>query len=254
MTDEPQLRPGDEEVIDQEQPVEPEQPAEVDEPVEVEDEEEQFAEQDQPTEPQQPSRRKELRIQKLVERLRSNGTQPQRRDDNKPKGLNYREALDADDETIQQLETDRNSYGQNRYAEGLEAAKTIQFHTRLEVDAPRVSAKYPVLDEDSDKFHAPLANSINQFYLATVGYDPGSDTVQNTKVRYADFVDSFMELVEETAATRTQASAKNIARQAAQTGIRPDGSSAKRLNLNKNPADMTDEELDAIIAQGIPKR
>jgi len=57
-----------------------------------------------------------------------------------------------------------------------------------------------------------------------------------------------MELADRTAATKTQKSAKNIAKQAAQTGLRPDGSKAKRLDLSKAPEQMSDEELDAFIS------
>jgi hypothetical protein len=57
------------------------------------------------------------------------------------------------------------------------------------------------------------------------------------------------ELVDEVSSRKVQQSQKNIAKQASRTGLRPDGSSAKRLDLSKPPEAMTDEELDAMIAK-----
>ena len=63
-----------------------------------------------------------------------------------------------------------------------------------------------------------------------------------------------MELVEEIAGQKNAQTVKNVTKQAAQTGLRPDGSSAPRMNLNKAPQDMTMEELYASIGQKPPKR
>jgi hypothetical protein len=62
-----------------------------------------------------------------------------------------------------------------------------------------------------------------------------------------------MELVEEIAGQKNAQSVKNIVKQAAATGLRPDGSSAKRLNLNQSEKTMTLEELYAAIGQKPPK-
>ena len=83
-----------------------------------------------------------------------------------------------------------------------------------------------------------------------VGLDANTGLVQNPNVRWKDFVESEFELADEIANTKVANSTRNIAQQAASTGLRPDGSQAKRLNLNKAPEQMSDEELDAIIAQG----
>ena len=63
-----------------------------------------------------------------------------------------------------------------------------------------------------------------------------------------------MELSTRLAKSMTADTAKNIAKQAAQTGVRPDGSSAKRLNLNKAPQQMTTEELYAVLGQKPPAK
>lgn len=201
-------------------------------------------------EPDEPpmSKRKAERLEKLeslVEKLRGSET-PAKPD---VKGMDFNTALTADPETVKQLEEDRNTVSQASYQQGLEQAKSIQFHTRLEIDAPRIEAKYPILDKSSDEFNPALANNINQWYLTTVGFNPKTDTVANSQVRYSDFVDGVMEVADQMAGEKNTASAKNIAKQAASTGLRPDGSTAKRMNLNKMPQDMTDEELKAVIGQ-----
>lgn len=130
--------------------------------------------------------------------------------------------------------------------------ESIQFHTRLEIDAPRVASKFKQLDKDSSEFNPAVANAINEWYLATAGYNPQTNQVGNANVRYADFVEGIMEMADEIAGQKVQSTTKNIAKQAATTGIRPDGSKAKRLNLNQAPQDMTDEELALAIKRMMP--
>lgn len=218
----------------QEQPEQPEEPAEQPE-----------------VEEPQISRRKAKRLEKLeglIERLKSNETPAP-----KQPGINYSEMIQADDDTLKQLEQTSQEYGQNQYNAGLEQAKAIQFHTRLEIDAPRIESKYPQLNKDSAEFDPSAANAINQWYLATVGYDATTDTVKNHNVRYADFVEGIMELSGSMASARAQKTTENIAKQAASTGLRPDGSSARSMDLTKAPQDMTDEELAAAISRGLPR-
>jgi hypothetical protein len=198
--------------------------------------------------PQQPSRRENLRIQQVLERLKQ---QPKAPEAPQPaEGLDYGTALDADPEVIQQLQADRQAASQTAYNQGLEQAKSIQFHTRLEIDAPKVESKFSQLNpEDKENFNPALANAVNTWYLSTAGYDQASDTVANPNIRYAEFVESVMELGEVIGAQKAQRSVQNIAKQAATTGLRPDGSQAKRLDLNKSPDAMSDEELDAFLKQ-----
>lgn len=86
-----------------------------------------------------------------------------------------------------------------------------------------------------------------------MGYDPETDTVKNPNIRYADYIEAQMELAEAIAGEKNQKTAQNIAKQAATTGLRPDGSKAKGMNLNQSPDQMTDEELAAAIAATLPK-
>lgn len=198
------------------------------------------------------SRRKAKRLEKLeslVERLK--GEEPA----SKPgaEGINYEEMIEADPAVIDQLKAKSQEFGQNQFNAGLEEAKSIRFHTRLEIDAPRIEAKYPIFDKESSDFNPAVVDSINRWYLATVGYDPKTDRVANANLRYADFIEGIMELSDNVASRKTTESARNIAKQAASTGLRPDGSSAKPFNLAKAPQEMTDEELSAAIKATMPR-
>lgn len=204
-----------------------------------------------------PSRREQLRIQQL---LRKYGPPPERPapSPSTQDNLDYSQALDADPDTIQALEEDRRRAAQAQYIkgenEGVKRAEYLNWNTSLKIDAPVVEKKFPVLDKNSPQFHPAVADAVNTWYLNMVGFDPQTKTVSNPNVSYAEFAEGFMELVEETAGQKVAETTQNIARQAATTGLRPDGSSAKRLDLNKAPEDMTMEELYAKIGQRPPKK
>lgn len=229
----------------------PEQPAE------PEAEEAGQAAEEEPEEAPAPSRREQLRVQQLLAKYGP----PKQQAPQQPEAeaLDYREAIDADDNVYQTLESDRQAYGQHQRAQGqneaLKQVQTVKWETLLHIDAPQMESKYAVLNPaDKENFHPALADALSQRYLNMVGYDPATGLVANPGIRWKDFVESEFELAEEIANTKVATTAKNIARQAANTGLRPDGSSAKRLNLNQAPEHMTDEELDAVIAQAIPKK
>lgn len=231
-----------------EQPVAPEAPAEGAPAV--------TPEEGQP----QPSRREQLRVTQLLAKMRedqqtvtpASPTVPSA--PKAPEGsIDYDKDLEgADPETIRRIKEDRERTSQFAYQQGLEQTKSIRFHTRLEIDAPQIETKYPQLDKTSDKFKPQLANAINQMYLSAVGYDPKSDKVQNPDIRYKDYVESIFELGHEIGTEEARAATVEVKKQAAQTGLRPGAQQAKTLNLNKIPSQMSDEELDAIIAQAVP--
>lgn len=242
---------AEEEVVDQAEEVADEaEPAES-ETVEAKEEvaEEQKSEEEAPA--TQPSRRENLRIQQLLEKLQKQSQTPA--EHKVPTGIDYGASLDADPEVIQQLESDRQQVANQSYSDGLEQAKSIQFHTRLEIDAPKVEGKYKQLNpEDKENFNPALANAVNTWYLQMAGYDQQSGKVANSDIRYAEFVEGIMELGKVIGTQESAKAVKNVAKQAATTGLRPDGSTAKRLDLNKAPGAMSDEELDAFLAkQGI---
>lgn len=219
----------EQEVPEEEILAEPEAPEQIEEPVE-------------PEIPREPSRRESLRIQQLVSKLKA---QEPASAPFSPEGLNYEETLNADPEVLKQLETDRRAATTAAYQEGLKQAQSIQFHTRLEIDSPRIEAKYPQMDKNAPEFNPAVADALNTMYLSTAGYDPATNTVQNANIRYADYIESMMELVEAAAGAKVAQTQRNIARQVASTAIRPGGTTTKRLNLNQHPTDMSDEELAA---------
>lgn len=252
-----------EEVVD-EQPETPPEPTEESqeepdqeevEEIEPEGEPEELQDEPEPEEEEKPpSRRESLRIQQLLEKMK----QPQQQQYQQPQqlgGLNYSEALDADPNTIAQLEADRQQVAQQQYQQGIAQAESIKWESRLEIDAPKVESKYPQFDKNSAEFDPALADSVNQMYLQMVGYDANTGMVQNPQIRYADYVESIVEQAERMAGNKVARAQKNIARQAAATGLRPDGSAAKTLNLdpNKDPKSMTDKELEAMIKLSMPK-
>jgi hypothetical protein len=197
------------------------------------------------------SRRENLRIQQLLEKIKQ---QPAQVEAPQATGLDYNSALDADPEVIRQLEADRQASSQTAYSQGLEQAKSIQFHTRLELDAPKVESKYAVLNpNDKENFNPAVADAINTQYLHLVGFNQATGQVVNPDIRYADYVEAAMELSDAIGSKKVIETAKNVAKQAKSTGLRPDGSTAKRLDLTKAPDQMSDEELKAFLTKaGVP--
>lgn len=241
-------------------PEEPESPEEPETPEPPESSEEPETPVETPSEesteePAPPSRREQLRIQQLLAKYgdpsdRAPAQPPLQR----ASQLDYGTALDADPEVIKQLEADRQAGNQAQYNEGLKRAEYLNWHTSLKIDAPKVESKYPILDKDSPEFHPAVADALNSWYLKMSGFNSATQTVANTDISYSDFVEANMELVEEIAGQRNAQSVKNIAQQTATMGLRPDGSSAKRLNLNQAPESMSIEELYAKIGQTPPKK
>jgi hypothetical protein len=243
----------EDQVIDQEElevDESSEETTDEEEVVESDEQEEEEEEEESEEEERKPSRRESLRIQQLVSKLKSKGVET----NHLPEGLNYKDTLEADDETISKLEDDRKKYGDTRYSDGVKQAESIKFHTRLEIDAPQVASKYEILNKESSKFNPVVADALNTWYLQSAGYDEKTGNVTTSDIRYKDFIDGIMELSEEIANEKVVVAKKNIAKQAAKTGLRPTGGTAKRLNLNQDPGSMTNEELDAFLAQAIPPK
>lgn len=218
-------------------------------------------EEDKPEVPEEqpPSRREQLRIQQLLQRY---GTPPERTQPaplQRKDALDYQTALDADPEVIRQLEADRQREGQAQYDAGANSTRaeiqTSEWRTILHFDAPRTEEKYGWLNpNDKANFEPAIADAINAEYKHLVGYDEKTGLVDRPGIRYSDFVEAKVELSTRLAKAMTADTVKNVAKQAAQTSLRPDGSSAKRLNLNQAPEDMTLDELYAKIGQTPPKK
>lgn len=251
-----------------EEPEEPEEPQEQDEepkkpedkPEEQEDEhkdegdehqedDEKKTDAETPKKPEgEPSRREQLRVQHLLEKYGKPGESKQIVN---PSGIDYEKELDADPELLKKLNDDRQRAAEESFNQGLAAANFLQFRTMLEIDASRVSSKYPQLDKDSDDFDKNVADGINTLYLQIVGFDPKSKSVANPDLRYGEFVPVIYQLAEDIASNKNSEVTNEIKKQAAKTGIRPAGATPK-LNFNKAPHDMSDEELDGYLkSQGL---
>lgn len=220
----------------------------------LQEQEEQSAEAEQQPEvesSEKPKRPENLRLQQVLSKLQTQNESPS--EGGQQSGLNYRDFINADDEIYQKLEEDRQNSTKSAYDEGIARAEAIEWKTNLRIDAPNVERKYPILDKNSSEFYPAVADTLNTLYLQSSGYDSKTGTVKNPSVSYSDFVESHVELATVIAESLTRQNTENITKQAAQTGIRPDGSSTK-MNLDKAPEDMTNEELNAKIAQLMPKR
>lgn len=216
-TEDPQV------VEDEVETPEPEAEAEPDEPVE---------EEEQPV-----SRRENKRIQDLTRKLaEAQQSTPQR-------VTQQRQIIDDGDYSSEEVNGLAQQYGQEQYNAGLARANAIAFQTDLKIDAPRVAQKYEVLDQNSDNFDPGVAAFINESYLKTVGYNAGTGMVQNNNIGYEEYVDAQMELVEALSASKSADSTRNLAKQAARTGVRPSGVS--KSYSGADPSKMSLEQLQA---------
>lgn len=232
-----------------------ETPEESEAPAEEQPEEDKAQEEVTNEEPEEkpPSRREQLRIQQLLKKYGPPPEQPQVAP-SQQEAINYQESLDADPEVIKQLEADRQAYAEAQYRAGADSTRaeirTSEWRTTLNFDAPQTEAKYPWLNpKDTANFDPAMADAVNEEYKSLVGYNEQTGLVERPDIRYSDFVEARVELSTRLAKAMTADTTKNIAKQAATTGLRPDGSSAKRMNLNKPAHQMTDEELEAKLAQ-----
>lgn len=239
---------------------EPTPPAEVEtpgEPAKVEPVEQPIVEEPAEELPEQPiSRRETLRVNKLLEKY----GQPSENKAVAPTQQNdFIKTLDAEPEVIEALEANQKSYSDAAYLEGLRQSEVKEWRRDLKYETPVVLEKFPFLDPaDSVNFKPAAADAMNRKYLRFIGWNQGDaskgvpESVQYPDISYREFVESEMEFVDELASQKAAETTKNIAKQAATTGLRPDGSSAKRLNLNQAPENMSNEELYAAIGQKPP--
>ena len=253
--EETQEEPKEEPVVaDESEQTEPE--SEAPETDEQEDQPEVAPDPQEPPEEKPPSRREQLRVQQLLKKY---GPPPERapKQSQRP---DFRDKVNADDDVYKTLEDTTMEYGNSLVNSALSQADYRSWERFLKMDDTQVRGKYPVLDpSNKENFHPAVADALNARYLRFVGYDPGdasrgiSPSVQNPDISYADFVEAEMEFADEVASQRIVRTTQNIASQAANVGLRPDGSSAKPLNLSKAPGDMNKKELEAAIAATMPR-
>lgn len=178
----------------------------------------------------------ELKLNKILDRIQQT-KQPVQREQRKP--MDYRDTIDAPDEVYESLDQDRSNYGEQRYSEGLEQAKALEFKMNIKLDLPLVKEKL-------DKLDPADATALDREYLQLVGFDPQTGYVRNADVGYADFIEARIQQAERLAASMALKSQKNIAKQAAQTGIRPDGGAHKGLQISspQDIANMSSEDFE----------
>lgn len=221
--------------------------ASVVEPTEVEADAEDEAQEDEPEEeadePEEeaepePSPRQNKAIERLTKKLAEAKAQaPQRQ---APQGP----IIGEGDYDLDQVNQMAREYGDSRYNEALQQAQAIEFKLGLKVEVPVVTQKYPELNPNSDKFDLGRRQFIDELYLKSVGYNEQSGTVQRSDIGYEEFVDGFMEAVDRSASVKAAESSKNLAKQASQTGVRPN-SIAKKAYDGADPSKMTLEQLQA---------
>jgi hypothetical protein len=210
----------------------------------------------QPEEERPPSRREQLRVQQLLKKY---GPPPERVPSQKTP--DFRSQIEADEPVYQQLESTAQQYGADLFNQGLQQADYTSWRRFLQMDEKQVRSQYDVLNPSKkDVYHPALEDALRGKYLRFIGYNPGdpargiAPSVQNSDVSYYDFVESEMEFADEIASQRVANSTQNIAKQAANAGLRPDGSSAKPLNWQgKDPSVMSEAELKAGIAATMPR-
>lgn len=191
------------------------------------------------------SRRQNKRIAQLIDKLRDSGASQQPA--NEPSKMDYRQTIEAGEDVYKTLETDREKYAEERENLVREETKWDNFTTKLEIDATKVYAKYPVLDPESDAFDPAVAADINVMYLSTVGAKPDKRRVLNPGIRYHDFIDAFMGLTESVATAKNAESVKNITKQSSKSSIKPGGvmnKGTKTISSADDIANMSQEEWD----------
>lgn len=236
---EDQMQESEEQLEDSASVVEPTEVEEesVDTETEEEVSEDESDEPEEEAEPE-PSPRQNKAIERLTKKLAEAKAQaPQRQPQQGP-------IIGEGDYDLDQVNQMAREYGDQRYSEALEQAKAIEFKLGLKVEVPVVTQKYPELNPKSDNFDLGRRQFIDELYLKSVGYNEQSGTVLRNDIGYEEFVDGFMEAVDRSASVKAAESSKNLAKQASQTGVRPN-SIAKKAYEGTDPSKMTLEQLQA---------
>lgn len=172
---------------------------------------------------------KELGLTKILDRITQVKQAPQRQAT--PQGINYRDVMDAPDEVIQQLEQDRSNVVSQVESRVNDQIRRSQFEMNLKLDLPLVQDKLSKLDPSASQ-------ALDRAYLQFVGYNPQTGVPAIDGVSYAEFIDAQLELANSIATNRVVNTQRNIAKQAAQTGVRPDGGGRQGFQIS-NPGDIS---------------
>ncbi len=198
-------------------------------------------------------RRQQRYAEKMADRLREQAEQDaqygrqlfSQPSDYKP--LQYQEG----DYDVDQLAADRRQYAQQSYNEGVRQGQSFyeaeRFADRLEVDIDRVMSKREDIDEVTEQL-------LVESYLDKVGAredQSGRMIIENPNLRFRDFADEQLKKIDDLVQRKLAQSTKNIATQAARTGVRPNGQSQNSISsLSENDLIQKVRESDADSPEG----
>lgn len=199
--------------------------------------------------PTRSERREQNYIDKLSEQIRNSG-QSRRSNDESGQRNEYQPLKYEDgDFAIDQLEQDRQAYGDYQRALGQREAQSSIAPIRqevwaqqLEFDNERVQKSWDILDESNDKtFDQDFASEMTQKYLNFIGYRvdnrTGAIEMDRPNIRWIDFVKAEKQNLDRYVARAKETSTKNIVKQASNTGMRP---TAKSRSTSHREVDTTD--------------
>lgn len=196
---------------------------ETEEQIEETQEAEEASTQEEDLSPRQQKRVEQLTKSKLDSILERVTQKPKTPQGYKP--LDYKEAIDADEQVIDQLSKDREQYATDLQQQTNERLTTELWKRDIKTDLALVKDKLDRLDPAS-------ARAIDKEYLLYSGYDPESGRVANPNIGYAEFVEAQIERAEMIAANLNVRTQQNVAKQAAQTGLRPTGGASKATKIS----------------------
>jgi hypothetical protein len=202
--------------------------------------------------PRQQKRVEQLKQSKL-DSILDRVTQGKSRDSSY-KPLDYKETIDADEQVISQLSQDREQYATSLQEQTNERLTTELWKRDIKSDLALVKEKLDRLDPSD-------ARAIDREYLLYSGYDQEAGRVANPTISYAEFVEAQIERAEKIAANLNVRTQQNVAKQAAQTGLRPTGGASKATKIS-SPEDIAnirdadwEKNRDSYLKQiGITKR
>jgi hypothetical protein len=167
------------------------------------------------------------------------------------KPVDYRQTVEFDDpKAYDKLEEDRTQYGQDQFnrgvqqgnQQGLQPVQNELWLQRLDIDSERASRDWDVLDESNTKtFDPQFASDMTQKFLNFIGYRVDERTgvinIDRPQIRYSDFVKAERQNLDYYAQRLSKTSTENIVKQAANTGVRPNGqarSTARKSTFDPN--------------------
>lgn len=170
------------------------------------------------------------------------------------KPLDYKETIDADEQVITQLSNDREQYATSLQEQTNERLTTELWKRDIKSDLALVKDKLDKLDPSD-------ARAIDKEYLLYSGYDPQSGRVANPTIGYAEFVEAQIDRANKIASNLNVRTQQNVAKQAAQTGLRPTGGASKATKISSaddiasiSSADWEKNRDSYLKQMGITKR